>query len=72
MFRFERDKILPQFLCRQITFNQLAKLAGVSFVTAQKAVNGAPITAPVVQKIANALDVIATDFIAQPAQILKG
>lgn len=50
MFRFDREKILPLFLCRQITFNQLAKLAGVSFQTAQKAINGKPIIAPVVQK----------------------
>lgn len=72
MFRFDRDKILPQFLCRQWTINELAKRAGVSFVTADNAINGKQITAPVVQKIANALDIIATDFIAPRAEILKG
>lgn len=71
MFRFDREKILPQFLLRRWTTNDLARRASVSNVTADRAINGLPITAPVVSAIADALQVKPLDFLV-PAQILKG
>ena len=68
MFRFKRELILPIFLSRCMTIWQLAKLAGVAYSSAERAVNGIPVSAPVVDKIARALDVNAVDFLVEPAQ----
>ena len=68
MFRFKREAILPLFLARGMTIQQLAKIAGVAYRSAERAVNGVPVSAPVVGKIARALDFNAVDFLLPPAQ----
>lgn len=68
MFRFKREMILPLFLSRGMTIQQLAKMAGVAYKSANKAVNGIPVSAPVADKIARALNFDAIDFLAEPAQ----
>ena len=65
MFQFKRAKVLPLFLQRRITIKQLAKEAGVSEKTCEKAVNGRPITASVVDRIAVALDVNPLDVLVE-------
>ena len=69
MYQFSRQKILPLFLQRQISTKQLAHEAGISHRTATRAVNGLPITARVVDKIARALDFDAMTFLDSPARI---
>lgn len=66
-FRFSRAKILPVFLSKRITTEQLARNAGVAIQTAERAVNGQRISARVVDGIANALNVDAVQYLAQPA-----
>ena len=68
MFRFKREMILPLFLSRRMTVYDLAKLAGVAYRSAERAVNGIPVSAPVADKIARALDFNAVDFLVEPAQ----
>lgn len=65
MYQFTRAKVLPLFLQRRITLRQLAKEAGVSEKTADKAVNGLPITAVVVSRIADALGVAPLDVLVE-------
>lgn len=65
MYQFTRAKILPLFLQRRITIRQLAKEAGVSEKTVEKAVNGLPITAVVVSRIADALSVDPLDVLVE-------
>lgn len=65
MYQFTREKILPLFLQRRITLRQLAKEAGVSEKTVDKAVNGLPITAVVVSRIADALGVAPLDVLVE-------
>ena len=43
MYQFTRTKILPLFLQRRMTIRQLAKEAGVSEKTAERAINGLPV-----------------------------
>ena len=62
MFRFSRLKILPLFLSRRITIAELARLAGISHQSAQKAVNGENVSAVIIGKVADALKFDATDF----------
>lgn len=66
MFRFTRAKILPLFLQRRITVAELARMAGISHQSAQKAVNGSAVSAVIIGKIAEALHVDAMDFIETP------
>ena len=66
-FRFSRAKILPVFLSKRITTEQLARNAGVAIQTAERAVNGQRISARVVDGIASALNVDAVQYLAQPA-----
>lgn len=68
MFRFSREKILPMFLQRGITITELARQAGVCSKSAYRAVNGLDVSAPVVSKIAVALNSDALDLLANPAQ----
>ena len=69
MFRFSRQKILPEFLKMRMTVAQLARKAGVSQQTAQKAVNGEAVSAVIIGKIAEALNVDAMTFLEPPAQM---
>ena len=55
MFRFSREKILPLFLQAQLSIRQLAVVAGISWTTAFKAVNGLRVSSKVVDKICKAL-----------------
>lgn len=64
MFRFTREKILPLFLQRQITISELAREAGVAHQSAQKAVNGLPVSANIVNRIAAALGIDAVSYLA--------
>lgn len=67
-FRFNRTKILPLFLSRRETIAQLARRAGCHSATVARAVNGEPIGADSVDKIARALDFDAITFLTEPAQ----
>lgn len=67
-FRFNRAKILPLFLSRRETIAQLARRAGCNSATAARAVNGEPIGADNVDKIARALDADAVTLLTEPAQ----
>lgn len=71
MFRFEREKILPIFLERRITVTELARLAKTSHAAAWRAVNGEPIGAIILSRIAEALGLSETDvpsFLVRPAK----
>ena len=68
MFQFDRKLILPLFLRRGMTVHELARMSGVSFNTARRAVDGLPIQAAAVQRIADALGVNVMDFLDPPAQ----
>ena len=72
MFRFDREKILPLFLKKYKTTKDLAKKSGVNPVTVNRAVNGLPIQAFVVDKIACALNIDALDYLLAPAQMKGG
>ena len=61
MYRFIREKILPLFLAREITFDKLSKMSGVSHRTCQRAVNGENITAPIVTRICKALGISSSE-----------
>ena len=65
MYQFTRTKVLPLFLQRRMTIRQLAKDAGVSEKTADRAVNGLPITAVVVSRIADALGFNPLDVLVE-------
>lgn len=57
MFRFERERILPLFLQKQWTVAELARKAGIAQSSAQRAVNGNSVAAPIIAKVADALGV---------------
>ena len=61
MYRFIREKILPLFLAREMTFDALAKASGVSHRTCQRAVNGEKVSAPIVTRICKALGITSTE-----------
>lgn len=63
MYRFNRDKILPVFFEKRWRMYELAERAGVSQLTAKKAVWGLPIQSRVVGKIAAALEINALDYL---------
>lgn len=65
MYQFKRVKILPLFLQKQISIRQLAKDAGVSEKTAERAVNGLPISAAMVNRVARALGISPLDFLIE-------
>lgn len=71
MFRFTRERILPLFLQRRMTTAELARVAGVSHKAATRAVNGLPVQADIVGKVADALNVDAVQFL-DPPRPLKG
>ena len=65
MFRFKREKILPLFLQRKMTVSELARRAGISNQTAQRAVEGEKVGAVIISKIADALNIDALNFIEE-------
>ena len=65
MYQFKRKEVLPIFLKRRITLRRLAKEAGVTEKTVERAVNGLPITAVVVDRIAVALGVDPLDVLVE-------
>ena len=71
MFRFKRKLILPLFLQKRVTMVSLARKAKVNFNTAVRAVNGLPITAGVVDKIAQALGIDPLDYLETPVEELE-
>lgn len=66
MFAFQREKILPVFLAKRITVQELARLAGISHNSAFRAVNGMTISAKTVDRAAQALNIDALTFLAEP------
>lgn len=69
MFRFSRNRILPIFLKRRITIKKLAYEAGVSERVMAKAVNGLPISAKTVDRVAEALGFNPLDFLLDDVEI---
>lgn len=65
-FQFSREQILPLFLQRRMNITELARQAGINPRTAERAVRGLPVSASVIDKVANALDFDATKFLAEP------
>lgn len=57
MYRFIREKILPLLLQRQISVGTLSRLAGVSYKSAKKAINGEKTSTAVLAKVAKTLGV---------------
>ena len=66
MFRFQREKVLPLFLGKMTTVFDVARRAGVDSRVVNRAVNGEPISAAGVQKIADALGVDAMEYLEPP------
>lgn len=63
MFRFNRERILPHFLKQKMTVAELARKAGISHASAQRAVEGEAVSAVIVGKVAQALDFDAMGFL---------
>lgn len=63
MFRFERERILPYFLQKQWTVAELARKAGIAQGSAQRAVNGNSVAAPIIAKVAAALGIDPLEFL---------
>lgn len=57
MFRFNRERILPLFLQKRWTVAELARRAGIAQSSAQRAVNGNSVAAPIIAKVADALGI---------------
>ena len=68
MFKFDREKILPLFLAKQMTVAELARAARISHKAAYRAVNGLSITAPVVDKTSRALNFEAIAYLENSVQ----
>ncbi len=71
MYRFIREKILPLFLAREMTFDELSRLSNVSHRTCQRAVNGEKITAPIVTRICRALGISSSEQVEYIEGALK-
>ena len=66
MLRFDRQRILPVLIKRQMTATslaQLAQLANISRQTAQRAMEGLTVSTAVIGKIADALGIDAMEFL---------
>ena len=63
MFRFNREKILPVFLKKEMTIADLSRKAGVAHRSAERAVEGEAVAAPIINKIADALGIDAMEFL---------
>lgn len=65
MYQFKREEVLPLFLQKRITVKQLARESGVTEKTVERAVNGLPVQAVVVDRIATALGVNLLDVLVE-------
>lgn len=65
-FRFTRETILPLFLQSRLSVAEFARRAGVNPKTAERAVNGLPVSSSVIDKVACALGVDAMKFLVMP------
>ena len=63
MLRFDRQRILPVLIKRQMTATSLAQLANISRQTAQRAMEGLTVSTAVIGKIADALGIDAMEFL---------
>lgn len=63
MFRYKRELILPYFLSKRMTVSELARRAGISHQSAQRAVEGEAVSAVIIGKVAEALDFNAMDYL---------
>lgn len=63
MFRYKRERILPYFLQKRMTIAELARKAGISHQSAQRAIEGEAVSAVIIGKVAEALDFNAMDFL---------
>lgn len=63
MFRFNREMIMPVFLAKRVTVTDLARLAGVAYLSAKRAVEGEKVAAPIIAKIAAALNIDPMEFL---------
>lgn len=57
MFRFNREMIMPVFLAKRMTVTDLARLSGVAYLSAKRAVEGEKVAAPIIMKICDALGI---------------
>ena len=65
MYQLKREQALPTFLKRRITIRQLAKEAGVSEKAAERAINGLPIQAALVDRICAALNIEPMEILVE-------
>lgn len=63
MFRFNREMIMPVFLAKRMTVTDLARLAGVAYLSAKRAVEGEKVAAPIIMKICDALGIDPMEFL---------
>lgn len=63
MFRFNRERILPYFLKQEMTVAELARRAGISHASAQRAVDGKKVAAPIIAKVAETLGIDPMEFL---------
>lgn len=70
MFKFSRTRILPLFLQKRITIAALARLAGVSHQATQRALEGERVSAVIVSKIADALEIDAASYLEPPSRAI--
>lgn len=63
MFRFSRERILPYFLKQGMTVAELARKAGISHASAQRAVEGEKVAAPIIAKVADTLGIDPMNFL---------
>lgn len=70
MFKFNRAKILPRFFAMGIPIAKFAQKANVSFYTAERALQGERVSAPVINKISRAMEIDAVEFL-EPTKPIK-
>lgn len=63
MFRFNRERILPLFLKQKMPVAELARKAGIGQNSAQRALEGKKVAAPIVAKVAAALSIDPMEFL---------
>ena len=71
MFRFAREKILPLFLEQKMTVAELARKAGIANASAQRAVEGKKVAAPIIAKVADALGIAPMDYLDEGKTMLR-
>ena len=63
LLRFDRQRILPVLIKRQMTATSLAQLANISRQTAMRAMEGLTVSTVVIGKVADALGIDAMEFL---------